>query len=95
MLDDEYKGPLTSLVEPSFFNNTNFIHAGAEDCLGMQGAADKLMEIVETVPVGPMPDCGSDDENWRKNKTKNKKPKENKQILHKNILNLNHQKSNN
>lgn len=63
MLGDEYKGPLTSLVEPSFFNNTNFIHAGAEDSLGMQGAADELKEIVETVLVGPMPDSCSDVEN--------------------------------
>lgn len=34
VLEGEYKEPLTSLLEPSFSNNTDFIHAGAEDCWG-------------------------------------------------------------
>lgn len=51
--------PLTSLLEPSLSHNTDFIHAGAEDCLGWEGAADKLVEIVQTVPVGQVPDSGS------------------------------------
>lgn len=51
--------PLTSLVEPSLSHNTDFIHAGAEDCLGWEGDADKLVEIVQTVPVGQVPDSGS------------------------------------
>ncbi len=54
------RGPLTSLVEPSLSHNTDFIHAGAEDCLGWEGAADKLVEIVQTVPIGQAPDSGSD-----------------------------------
>ena len=37
--------PLTSLVEPSLSHNTDFIHAGAENCLGWEGAADKLLEM--------------------------------------------------
>lgn len=51
--------PLTSLLEPSLSHNTDFIHAGAEDCLGWEGAADKLVEIVQTVPVGQVPGSGS------------------------------------
>lgn len=60
MMDGEHKGPLTSLVEPSFSHNTDFIHAGAEDCLGWEGAADKLVEIVQTASTGQVPDSGSD-----------------------------------
>lgn len=54
------RGPLTSLVEPSLSHNTDFIHAGAEDSLDWEGAADKLVEIVQTVPIGQMPVSGSD-----------------------------------
>lgn len=50
---------LTSLVEPSLSHNTNFIHAGAEDRLGWEGAADKLVEIVYSVPIGEVPESGS------------------------------------
>lgn len=48
-------------MEPSFSHNTDFIHAGAEDCLGWEGAADKLVEIVQTVPIGQVSDSGSDE----------------------------------
>ncbi len=51
---------LTSLVEPSLSHNTDFIHAGAEDSLDWEVAADKLVETVQTVPIGRLPDCGSD-----------------------------------
>lgn len=66
MMDSEHKGPLTSLVEPSLSHNTDFIHAGAEDCLGRKGAADKLVEIVQTVLIGQTSNCGSDKNTWRK-----------------------------
>lgn len=65
---EEVKG-LTSLVEPSFSHNTDFIHAGAEDCLGWEGAADKLVEVVQTLPAGQVPDSGS----VKKNNTMPKK----------------------
>lgn len=51
--------PLTSLVEPSLSHNTDFIHAGAEHSLDWEGAADKLVEIVQTVPIGQVPDSDS------------------------------------
>lgn len=51
--------PLTSLVEPSLSHNTDFIHAGAEHSLDWEGAADKLVEIVQTVPIGQVPDSES------------------------------------
>lgn len=63
MIDSEHKRALTSLVEPSFSHNTDFIHTGAEDCLGREGAADKLVEIVQTALIGQVPVCGSDKKN--------------------------------
>lgn len=53
------RAALTSFVEPSLSHNTDFIHAGAEDCLGWEGAADKLGELVHTVPTGEVPNGGS------------------------------------
>lgn len=66
VMDVEHKGPLTSLVEPSLSHNTDFIHAGAEDCLGREGAADRLVEIVQAVLIGQVPHCGSDNNNKKK-----------------------------
>lgn len=44
-------------MEPSLSHNADFIHAGAEDCLGWEGAADswcklfKLLEMVTTAQI--------------------------------------------
>ena len=59
-------------MEPSLSHNSDFIHAGAEDSLGWEGAADKLVEIVQTVPIGQVPNSGSD---LKKTKNKTKKLK--------------------
>lgn len=67
-MDAEHKGPLTSLVEPSLSHNTDFIHAGAEDCLGREGAADRLVEIVQAVVIGQVPHCGSDNKKKKRKK---------------------------
>lgn len=68
VMDVKHKGPLTSLVEPSLSHNTDFIHAGAEDCLGREGAADRLVEIVQGVLIGQVPHCGSDNNNKKRKK---------------------------
>lgn len=38
--------PLTSFEEPSLSHNTDFIHDGAEDCLGWEGALEKPVQSV-------------------------------------------------
>lgn len=55
-------------MEPSLSHNSDFIHAGAEDSLGWEGAADKLVEIVQTVPIGQVPNSGSDLKKKKQNK---------------------------